>query len=55
MVEQVVTYTISNQTYTMSAASAEGQVQGDDSIRARTKDGQEIIIRRFGHLPDRSE
>jgi regulator of protease activity HflC (stomatin/prohibitin superfamily) len=44
VVEQVVTYSISNQTYTMSAASAEGQVQGDDSIRARTKDGQEIIL-----------
>jgi regulator of protease activity HflC (stomatin/prohibitin superfamily) len=44
IVEQVVTYSISNQTYTMSAASQEGQVQGDDSIRARTKDGQEVII-----------
>ena len=44
VVEQVVTYSISNQTYTMSAASQEGQVQGDDSIRARTKDGQEIIL-----------
>jgi regulator of protease activity HflC (stomatin/prohibitin superfamily) len=44
VVEQVVTYSISNQTYTMSAASVEGQVQGDDSIRARTKDGQEIIL-----------
>lgn len=44
IVEQVVTYSISNQTYTMSAVSQEGQVQGDDSIRARTKDGQEVII-----------
>ena len=44
VVEQVVTYSISNQTYTMSAVSGEGQVQGDDSIRARTKDGQEVII-----------
>jgi len=44
VVEQVVTYSISNQTYTMSAASSEGQIQGDDSIRARTKDGQEIIL-----------
>jgi regulator of protease activity HflC (stomatin/prohibitin superfamily) len=44
VVEQVVTYSIANQTYTMSAASSEGQVQGDDSIRARTKDGQEIIL-----------
>jgi regulator of protease activity HflC (stomatin/prohibitin superfamily) len=28
----------------MSAATNEGQVQGDDSIRARTKDGQEVIL-----------
>jgi regulator of protease activity HflC (stomatin/prohibitin superfamily) len=28
----------------MSAAVSEGQVQGDDSIRARTKDGQEVIL-----------
>src|SRR5215210_100918 len=44
VVEQVVTYSIANQTYTMSAVSGEGQIQGDDSIRARTKDGQEVII-----------
>jgi len=44
VVEQVVTYSISNQTYTMSAIVGEGQVQNDDSIRARTKDGQEVII-----------
>jgi len=44
VVEQVVIYSISNQTYTMSAVTGEGQVTGDDSIRARTKDGQEVII-----------
>jgi regulator of protease activity HflC (stomatin/prohibitin superfamily) len=44
VVESVVTYSISNQTYTMSGVALEGQVQGDDSIRARTKDGQEVII-----------
>jgi regulator of protease activity HflC (stomatin/prohibitin superfamily) len=44
IVEQVVTYSISNQTYTMSAIAGEGQVATDDSIRARTKDGQEVII-----------
>ncbi len=42
--EQVQRYTISRQTYTMSAANQEGQFQGDDSIRARTKDGQEVFI-----------
>ena len=44
VVESVVTYSISNQSYTMSGVALEGQVQGDDSIRARTKDGQEVII-----------
>ena len=42
--ERVVTYSISRQTYTMSVATQEGQIQGDDSIRARTKDGQEVTI-----------
>jgi regulator of protease activity HflC (stomatin/prohibitin superfamily) len=28
----------------MSAATGEGQRQGDDSIRARTKDGQEVFV-----------
>jgi regulator of protease activity HflC (stomatin/prohibitin superfamily) len=44
VVEQAVTYSISNQTYTMSAVAQEGQIAGDDSIRARTKDGQEVIL-----------
>ena len=44
IVEQVETYSISNQNYTMSVAPNEGQNQGDDSIRARTKDGQEVIL-----------
>jgi regulator of protease activity HflC (stomatin/prohibitin superfamily) len=42
--ENVVTYKISRQSYTMSIAPAEGQVQGDDSIAARTADGQEVLI-----------
>jgi regulator of protease activity HflC (stomatin/prohibitin superfamily) len=42
--ENVRLYSISRQTYTMSAALAEGNVGGDDSIRARTKDGQEVFI-----------
>jgi len=44
VVEQMVPYSISNQNYTMSVAPGEGQRQGDDSIRARTKDGQEVIL-----------
>jgi regulator of protease activity HflC (stomatin/prohibitin superfamily) len=42
--ENVVIYPISKQTYTMSIASSEGQIQGDDSIAARTLDGQEIFV-----------
>lgn len=42
--ERVQRYSISRQTYTMSVATMEGQMEGDDSIRARTKDGQEVNI-----------
>jgi regulator of protease activity HflC (stomatin/prohibitin superfamily) len=42
--ENVVVYPISRQTYTMSIADFEGQIQGDDSITARTSDGQEIYV-----------
>ncbi|WKZ49090.1 MAG: prohibitin family protein [Anaerolineales bacterium] len=42
--EQVVTYPISNQAYTMSFLPEQGPDSGEDSIRARTKDGQEVII-----------
>lgn len=42
--ERVVVYPISRQTYTMSIAISEGQIQGDDSITARTSDGQEIFV-----------
>ena len=42
--ESVEYYSISKQTYTMSIAAAEGQIMGDDSIAARTSDGQEIFV-----------
>jgi regulator of protease activity HflC (stomatin/prohibitin superfamily) len=42
--ETVKTYPISFQNYTMSIMPSEGQKIGDDSISARTLDGQEIII-----------
>jgi regulator of protease activity HflC (stomatin/prohibitin superfamily) len=42
--ESVIRYPISRQTYTMSIAPMEGQIQGDDSVAARTSDGQEIIL-----------
>lgn len=43
-VESTITYPISRQTYTMSIAPSEGTMQGDDSIAARTLDGQEIYV-----------
>jgi len=42
--ETIVRYPISKQTYTMSIAPDEGANQGDDSITARTLDGQEIFV-----------
>ncbi len=42
--ETVVKYPISRQTYTMSTVHQEGQVAGDDSISARTSDGQAVLI-----------
>ena len=42
--ENVKTYPISKSTYTMSIAHLEGEIQGDDSIAARTSDGQEVYI-----------
>ena len=42
--ETVKVYPISRQTYTMSVIANEGQVQGDDSISARTADGQEVFV-----------
>lgn len=42
--ERVERYPISRQTYTMSIAPQEGQISGDDSITARTADGQEIYV-----------
>ncbi|MEW5827858.1 MAG: SPFH domain-containing protein [Chloroflexota bacterium] len=42
--ENVIKYPISKQTYTMSIAPQEGNVIGDDSVAARTEDGQEIYV-----------
>ncbi|MGD8403398.1 MAG: SPFH domain-containing protein, partial [Anaerolineales bacterium] len=43
LLENVEKYSIARQNYTMSAATSEGQREGDDSIRVRTKDGQEVF------------
>lgn len=42
--ENVILYPISRQTYTMSIAPLEGEVQGDDSVDTRTSDGQQVKI-----------
>jgi len=42
--ENVKAYSIAKQTYTMATTNGEGQVTGDDSIQARTKDGQQVFI-----------
>jgi len=42
--ENVIPYTISRQTYTMSSVSGEGQVAGDDAVQARTADGQIVFV-----------
>ncbi len=44
VLENEVSYPISWQTYTMSGKPTEGQKTGDDSIRARTSDGQEVRL-----------
>jgi regulator of protease activity HflC (stomatin/prohibitin superfamily) len=42
--ENVITYPISRQTYTMSSISDEGMRGGDDAIQARTADGQQVDV-----------
>jgi regulator of protease activity HflC (stomatin/prohibitin superfamily) len=42
--ENVIEYPISRQTYTMSIAPEEGQIVGDDSVEARTSDGQIVKV-----------
>jgi regulator of protease activity HflC (stomatin/prohibitin superfamily) len=44
LIEHLETYSIARETYTMSSSTGEGQLEDDDSIRARTKDGQEVFI-----------
>jgi regulator of protease activity HflC (stomatin/prohibitin superfamily) len=44
LAERVETYPIYWQTYTMSSSPMEGEQLGDDSITARTSDGQQVKI-----------
>lgn len=42
--ESVIPYNITRQTYTMSIERAEGVIAGDDSVEARTSDGQVVKV-----------
>ena len=42
--ENVIMYPITRQTYTMSIAPEEGAIRGDDSVEARTADGQIVRV-----------
>jgi len=42
--ENVLHYPVNRQTYTMSIAPQEGQIIGDDSVEARTSDGQVVRV-----------
>jgi len=42
LIQKPIIYDVRNQTYTMSGISAEGQIIGDDSIKALTSDGQPV-------------
>jgi regulator of protease activity HflC (stomatin/prohibitin superfamily) len=42
--ENVLHYPVERQTYTMSIAPQEGQIIGDDSVEARTSDGQVVRV-----------
>ncbi len=44
VVEQYFLYPTTQQTYTMSGTSSEGQIQGNDAVAARTIDGQEVAL-----------
>jgi regulator of protease activity HflC (stomatin/prohibitin superfamily) len=41
-VEQVRVYSIARRTYVMAAPTATNKITGDDSIRAKTKDGRQV-------------
>lgn len=44
LIQKPIIYDVRNQTYTMSGISTEGQIIGDDSIKALTSDGQPVRL-----------
>jgi len=43
-IERVELYSIAKQEYTMSGTPSEGAIQGNDSVEARSSDGQQVFI-----------
>jgi ABC-type Fe3+-siderophore transport system permease subunit len=43
VLQEATLYPIQQQQYTMSGVPGEGQVQGNDALRGRTLDGQEVF------------
>jgi len=55
VIQQATIYDFSQQQYTMSGIQEEGAVRGDDQVRGRTQDGQEVgldVTVLFGINPD---
>lgn len=44
IVQQATVYSIAQDEYTMSGSPGEGVVQGNDAVRARSSDGQEVLL-----------
>ena len=44
VLEEAILYPTNVQEYTMSGTPAEGATQGDDAVRARSEDGQEVFM-----------
>lgn len=44
MIEEPTVYDMKTRTYTMSIATLEGEIKGDDSLQALTADGQNVLL-----------
>lgn len=44
IVQQATVYSIAQDEYTMSGTPGEGSIQGNDAVRARSSDGQEVLL-----------
>jgi prohibitin 2 len=44
VIQQATIYSTAQQQYTMSGSTSEGARSGDDAVRARTSDGQEVLM-----------